>query len=30
MPDLDYRVNMIVVFYNRIGMNGDPAKSVRF
>jgi hypothetical protein len=30
MPDLDNRVYMIVVFYHRIRMNGDPAKSVRF
>jgi hypothetical protein len=30
MPDLDNGINMIVIFYNRIRMNSDPAKSVRF
>ena len=30
MPNLNNRVNMIVIFYNRVHMNGNPGKSVRF
>jgi hypothetical protein len=30
MSDLDNRVDMIVIFYYGIRMNGNPGKSVRF